>query len=126
MRISRRTSGGRGEYEISGNLSDGLRSADLENFLLSLEFPEGILIHTRVRVVKQGGKLRLRMAGVDIQVQKQLAAVFMMPDPARQTAALGAGEPVMQEGAYAIEHIEITTVVVIPPETAVLRVNSVI
>jgi putative restriction endonuclease len=126
MRISRRTSGGRGEYEISGNLADGLRSADLENFLLSLEFPEGILIHTRVRVVKQGGKLRLRMAGVDIQVQKQLAAVFMMPDPARQTAALGAGEPVMQEGAYAIEHIEISSVVVIPPETAVLRVNRVI
>jgi len=126
MRISRRTSGGRGEYEISGSLADGLRAADLENFLLSFEFPEGILIHTQVRVVKQGGKLRMRMMDVDIQVQKQLAATFMMPDPARQTAALGAGEPVMQEGAYAVEHIEIDSAVVIQSETAVLRVQSVI
>lgn len=126
LRISRRTSGGRGEYEISGVLADGLRSADLENYLLSFEFPNDILIHSRVRVVKQGGKLRLRMADVDIQVQKQLATVFMMPDPARQTLALGAGEPVLQEGAYAIEHIEVARAAVIPPENVVLAVNKVI
>jgi putative restriction endonuclease len=126
MQISRRTSGGRGEYEITGTAANGLRAAELENFLLTLEFPNGILIHTRVRVVKQGGKLRLRMADADIQAQKQLAAVFMMPDPSRQTTALGAGEPVMQEGAYAIEHIDIASVLVIPPESAVLRVNKII
>jgi putative restriction endonuclease len=126
MQISRRTSGGRGEYEITGTAADGMRAADLENFLLSLEFPNGLLIHTRVRVSKQGGKLRLRMADVDIQVHKQLAAVFMMPGPTRQPAALGAGEPVMQESAYAIEHIEIDRVLIIRPETAVLQVNKVV
>lgn len=125
MQLSRRTSGGRGEYEIVGTV-DGRRAADLENFLLSLEFPNGLLIHTRVRVSKQGGKLRLRMASVDIQVHKQLAAVFMMPDPTRQPAAFGAGEPVMQESAYAIEHIEIDSLIIVPPETAVLRVNKVV
>lgn len=125
MQISRRTSGGRGEYEIAGKVSCGLRAADLENFVLSLEFPHGLLIHTRVRVVKQGGKLRLRMGDVDVQAQKQLAAVFMMPDPTRQTTALGAGEPVMREGVYAIEHIDIERVLLIPPETAVLTVNKI-
>lgn len=125
MRISRRTSGGRGEYEISGTLPTGLLSADIENYLLSLEFPKGILLHTRVRVVKQGGKLRLRMADADIQIQKQLAAVFMMPDPARQTVALGAGEPVLQEGLYAIEHIDIESGVLVPPENAVFKVSSI-
>jgi hypothetical protein len=65
------------------------------------------------------------MAGADIQIQKQLATVFMMPDPARQTVALGAGEPVLQEGAYAIEHIDIESAVLVPPENAVLKVNSI-
>lgn len=126
MRISRRTSGGRGEYEISGTLPTGLRSADLEGYILSLEFPRDILIHTRVRIIKQGGKLRLRMVEADIQVQKQVAAVFMMPDPARQTAALGAGEPVLQEGGYAIEHIEVDSAVLLPPDSAILRINRII
>ncbi|MEK6333427.1 MAG: HNH endonuclease [Acidobacteriota bacterium] len=66
------------------------------------------------------------MADVDIQVQKQVAAVFMLPDPARQTVALGAGEPVLQEGAYAIEHIEVESAVLIPPQNAVLNVKTII
>lgn len=125
LRISRRTSGGRGEYEISGALPSGLRAADLQNCLLSFELPNGLLLHSRIRVVSQGGKLRLRRAGVDIQIQKQVAAVFMMPDPVRETAVLGAGEPVLQEGLYAIEHIDIESAVLVPPENAVLKVNSI-
>ena len=124
MWISRRTSGGRGEYEISGALQ-GVRAADLEGHLLSLEFPNGLLIHTRIRVVKQGGKLRLRRSGANIHIQKQMAATFMMPDPARETRVLGAGEPVLQEGAYAIEHIEIDKVVLAALGTAVLTVSKI-
>ncbi|MBI2817665.1 MAG: hypothetical protein HYX72_12070 [Acidobacteria bacterium] len=125
MRISRRPSGGRGEYEISGSLPSGELAGGLENHLLSLEFPGGLLIHTRVRVKKQGGKLRLRRADVDIQLQKQLAAAFMMPDPARQVSALGAGEPLLQEGAYAVDHIEIESILIPAPKTAVLRVKEI-
>jgi putative restriction endonuclease len=124
MRISRRTSGGRGEYEISGSLN-GIRTSDLIGHTLSLQLPGRLLIHTRVWLIRQGGKPRLRMKGADIQIQKQLAAAFLMPDPARQTAALGAGEPVMQDGAYAIEHIEIDGVLRISSDTAVLRVNRI-
>ncbi len=39
---------------------------------------------------------------------------------------LGAGEPVLQEAAYAVEHIEAHGLIVIPPETAVLKVNKLI
>jgi hypothetical protein len=124
MRISRRTSGGRGEYEISGTLQ-GRRAADLEGCLLSLDFPNGLLIHTRIRVVKQGGKLRLRLDGANIHIQRQVAATFMMPDPARETRVLGAGEPVLQEGAYAIEHIEVDKMVLAAPGSAVLTVSKI-
>lgn len=125
MRISRRTSGGRGEYELSGSLPNVSRVRDLEGYSFSLQFPKGVLIHTRVRMVIQGGKPRLRRSGVDIHVQKQIAATFMMPDPARETRVLGAGEPVLQEGAYAIEHIEIDSVVKVLNH-AVMKVTQIV
>ncbi|MGA9997122.1 MAG: HNH endonuclease [Pyrinomonadaceae bacterium] len=125
MRISRRTSGGRGEYELSGSLPSGARTSNLIGYLISLEFPEGLVIHARVRIVRQGGKPRLRMDGADIQIQKQLAAAFMMPDPARQNATLGAGEPVMQDGAYAVEHIEVDSLIRVKPDIAVMRVSRI-
>lgn len=125
MRISRRPSGGRGEYELSGTSANGLSARGLEGRSLSLEFSNGLLIHTRVRMIRQGGKPRLRLFGVDIQIQKQLAAAFMMPDPARQVSALGAGEPIVQEGAYAIEHIEVDSVLNVSATAAVLRVSRI-
>lgn len=124
MRISRRTSGGRGEYEISGALLDK-RASDLEGYLLSLEFPNDLLIHARIRVVKQGGKLRLRMDGADMQIQKQVAVAFMMPDSVRDENVLGAGEPVLQEKAYAVEHIDIDSLILVPPDSAVLKVSRI-
>lgn len=127
MRISRRPSGGRGEYELTGTLPSGLRARQLEKHHLTLEFPRGLLIHTRVRMVLQGGKQRLRRipGQVDIQIQKQIAAAFMMPSPARENVALGAGEPIMQDGAYAIEHIDIDNVLAVPPNAAVLQVGTI-
>jgi hypothetical protein len=49
----------------------------------------------------------------------------MMPDPARETRVLGAGEPVLQEGAYAIEHIEVDKIVLAAPGSAVLTVSKI-
>ncbi|MBA3242379.1 MAG: hypothetical protein H0T60_14205, partial [Acidobacteria bacterium] len=125
MRISRRPSGGRGEYELAGTLR-GIRARDLADHYINLELPGGLLVLTRIRVVEQGGKLRLRMRGADIQIQKQITAAFLMPDSQREFGTLGAGEPVLQEGAYAVEHIEAHSLIIIPPETAVLKVNKII
>ncbi len=124
MRISRRTSGGRGEYELSGYHND-TRARDLEGYVFSLDLPGELLIHTRIILRIQGGKPRLRKYGADIQIQKQLAATFMMPDPAREDAVLGVGEPVMQEGAYAVEHIEIDSLARVNPNVAILNVSRI-
>jgi len=126
MRISRRTSGGRGEYEFSGITSTGDGVASVLDKLLTLEFPEDILVHSRIVGRKQGGKPRLRREGAEIQIQKQLAATFLMPDPVRDDAALGAGEPVMQRGAYAIEHIEIDSLIHVSSEVLDLRISNII
>ena len=126
MRISRRTSGGRGEYEINGVLSNGLRAVDLKDKLLSLDLPSGLLIHTGIRIVNQGGKLRLRRDDAEIQIHRQIAAIYLMPDPARQTSVLGAGEPILQTGVYAVESIEIEKVLFVPPDIGVLSVRKII
>jgi putative restriction endonuclease len=125
MRITRRPSGGRGEYELAEEYRD-LRARDLINYNISLELPEDLLIHTRIYVSDQGGKLRLRRRGADMQIQRQLTAAFLMPDSQREFVTLGGGEPILQEGLYAVEHIPASTVRLIGPQTAVLKVNKLI
>lgn len=125
MRITRRPSGGRGEYELAEEYRD-LRARDLINYIISLELPEDLLIHTRIYVSDQGGKLRLRKNGADMQIQRQLTAAFLMPDSQREFGTLGAGEPVLQEGLYAVEHIPASAVRLIQRQTAVLKVNKII
>lgn len=125
MRITRRPSGGRGEYELAEEYRD-IRARDLINYCISLELPEDLLIHTRICLVEQGGKLRLRMRGADIHIQRQLTAAFLMPDSQREFGTLGAGEPILQEGLYAVEHIPASAVRLIGPQTAVLKVNKLI
>lgn len=124
MRISLRSSGGRGEYELSGILRN-TRARQLADHLITLEFPDRLLIPTRIRVSEQGSKLRLRREGAEIQIQRQIAAAFLMPTPQRELRMLGAGEPVIQEGSYAVDQIDADGLIVIPPETAVLKVNKI-
>lgn len=105
MRISRRTSGGRGEYELSGVLENGEGVAHVIGKAITIEFPESLVIHTRIEGVFQGGKPRLRLRGADIHVQRQLTAAFLMPDSVRENAAMRDGEPVLRRDGYAVEHI---------------------
>lgn len=128
MRIIRRTSGGRGEYEVSGESADGIRARDLVGHTLILELPDSRLLNTFVEVTDQGSKARLRLiadAGADLQVQKQIAAAFLLPIPIRQDTALEAGEPVIRRRGYAVEHIEVAGLVLTPP-LAVLRVSTIV
>jgi hypothetical protein len=102
-----------------------VRARDLENYNLTLDLPGRLIIHTRIRVAHQGGKLRLRLNGADIHIQRQLTSAFLMPDSQREFGVLGAGEPVLQDAAYAVEHIEVDGLTVVRPNTAVLRVNRI-
>lgn len=114
MRISRRTSGGRGEYEISGEtVPEGLHAADLVGDRLIFDFGQGWIINTDTHLVSQGGKHRIRRlhSGQQyIQVQRQLAAALLMPHPVREDINLAAGLPILRANRYAIEQIELSSV----------------
>lgn len=125
MRITRRTSGGRGEYEISEDSPDGVTPNDLLGRRIVLQLPNGLQIDTATQLTAQGGKRRLRMVNAEMQVHKQLATALMLPEPVRANAALGAGAPVIQKGRYAIEHITVGGVD-LAVETATLHVADVI
>lgn len=133
MRVSRRTSGGRGEYEISEETPAGVRPADLVDKRLLLDFGHTWVVDTATVLRIQGGKPRLRrlqQATQFIQLPRQLAAALMMPDPARQDEALGAGLPILRKDQYAVEHVSLSDVLVdttsatLVVEEVILRNNS--
>lgn len=106
MRISRRTSGGRGEYEISEQSREGITPTDLLDRRLELDFGNGWLIRTGTFLTRQGGKRRIRLlAGTEIHLHLQVAAALLLPHPVRADEALGRGAPVAKAGQYAIENI---------------------
>jgi hypothetical protein len=133
MRISRRTSGGRGEYEISEETTTGLKPTDLVGLRLELDFGNGWAVDTETILVTQGGKPRIRrihQAARYIQLPRQLAAALLMPHPVRQDQVLGAGLPILRTNRYAIEQVILAAVLVQGPiarltvEEVVLRNNS--
>jgi putative restriction endonuclease len=108
MRITRRTSGGRGEYEVSEPSASGLRPSDLQHKQLIIDLGQGIVIPTSTTVSMQGGKPRLRILNPtqgSIHLHRQVAAALMMPHPAREDTVLAGGLPIMRSNQYAIEHI---------------------
>lgn len=111
MRISRRTSGGRGEYELSGESADGLRAQDVVGCRIVLDLGNDWVVDTDTQVVNQGGKPRIRRihkTPAHMQVQRQLAAALLMPHPDREEKSLAGGLPILRTGRYAIEHIEMS------------------
>ena len=108
MRITRRPSGGRGEYEISENTPIGLTPTKLLGCRLIFDFGGGTSVNTDSTLRRQGGKNRVRLLTSDgIHPHRQLAAVLMMPKPIREDVQWGRGAPVMRTGQYSIEHIHI-------------------
>ncbi len=127
MRINRRTSGGRGEYEISGPYRPGVTSSSFSGRRFVLNLGADIQIDTRTTLAVQGGKPRLRMMpGCDIQLHLQLAAALLMPHPVREDKVLGGGAPVLQRNRYAIEQIDLSKVRMLGADTALLTIGEVI
>jgi len=108
MRISRRTSGGRGEYEISESAPNGLTPRDLFQRRIFLVFNDDWVVDTGIQLTNQGGKRRVRRLDAGIQLQRQVAAALMMPHSVRADAPLGRGMPILQANRYAIEDMEVT------------------
>ena len=107
MRISRRSSGGRGEYEISES-THGVTPTDLLNHRLILDFGGGIVVDTNSTLRHQGGKFRVRLlATTGMHPHRQVAAALIMPLTIREDKNWGRGAPVMRTGQYSLDHIQI-------------------
>ena len=125
MRISRRTSGGRGEYEISEECN-GTTPHDLVGRRIYLIPGRGLLVDTATELREQGGKLRLRRIGnAGIQVQRQVAAALLLPHPVRANNSLGGGTPVIRRNQYAIDHLHVAEVD-LAADVATLRLDTMI
>ena len=107
MRISRRSSGGRGEYEISES-AHGVTPTDLLNRRLILDFGGGIVVDTNSALRHRSGKFRVRLlAPTEMHPHRQVVAALMMPRTIREDKHWGRGAPVMRTGQYSIDHIPI-------------------
>lgn len=129
MRISRRSSGGRGEYELSGETANGLRAVDVVGYRIILDLGNDWIINTDTRLSHQGGKPRFRRihnTPTHMQVQRQLAAALLMPHPVRQDNNLAGGLPILRADRYAIEHVEISEDVHLADDVAVLPVQEIV
>ncbi len=96
MRISRRTSGGRGEYEISETAPNGLAPKDLFFRRILLVFGPDWVVDSGVQLTNQGGNRRLRLLDAGMQLHRQVAAALMMPHSVRTDASLGRRMPILQ------------------------------
>lgn len=126
MRITKRSSGGRGEYEISEPFG-GLTPRDLIDRTIVLGLGARVEIVTGVRLLLKHGKLRLRIdeaAECEIHLHRQLAAALMLPYPAREESSWGSDRPVMQSELYGIENIALSSVALVDEENARVAVDS--
>jgi putative restriction endonuclease len=127
MRISRRTSGGRGEYEISESAPNGLTPNELLPRKIVLEMSDTWQFDAGVHLSSQGSKRRLRRnAGTEIHLHRQVAAALMMPHPVRADNALGRGMPILQANRYAIEHLELASAELVGANAVRLRIHEII
>jgi hypothetical protein len=115
MKIIRRPSGGRGEYELSNpDPTSGLAPKDAVDKEVWLQLPGDLRLRTGTWVKLDSGKHRFRLIdglggeGGAIQIARQIAALLLLPEPVRDEAALGGGEPVPSAGKYFVANAEIS------------------
>lgn len=107
MFFGRRSSGGRGEFELAGSHA-GKRAIDFLEWDFVLTRPSDPPLPTELMLVRQGGKPRLRIAVNDgIHIQKQLTVLLLLPDTTRDRSRLTNGLPVVIEKRYALDRAEI-------------------
>ncbi|MBI5722750.1 MAG: HNH endonuclease [Planctomycetes bacterium] len=127
MRISRRTSGGRGEYEISEQSPEGYMPNNLVDCRLFLDMGQGLVFDTGTELRHAQGKFRIRMVtqDSDMQLHRQLVVALLLPEAVRADNTMRGGYPIIQKGRYAIETINLEAVQ-LDGKRAFLRVSEVI
>lgn len=105
MRITKQSSGGRGEYELCDYAPNGLLPVDLLQGIIHLKVDD-LVINTGVRVTHAQGKYRLRLSkDSDQHAYSQIAVALLLPQPVRDEQIIASGEPVLQNGGYLIKNL---------------------
>ena len=107
MYIALRTGGGRGVYEMAGTTATGLRPAELIGRRFVLEFGDGLTVPLDVVLTDQGGKPRFTRTGNGIQIQRQIAALLMLPSPRRDRHKWSEEYRVPVRQAYVIDQVQL-------------------
>lgn len=112
MYISHQPSGGRGEYELAGEI-DGVGSGDLLDVGFRLDAGPFGLREMDIMLTEQGGKRRFRTttSPPGIQVQRQVAAIALLPESTRDASAVSGGRPVAINKRYIIDEMHFTSLV---------------
>jgi hypothetical protein len=113
VEINKRTSHGRGEYEIAGSV-DGLSTGSLIGKSLVIETRSRFgLLTTGIVLRTQGGKPRLRRASNSgIHIQRQIEALLLMPKSIRGEGQLVGGQPIVIADRYVLRRVEVTSAAV--------------
>lgn len=103
LRFRKQPSGGRGEYEFVGS-QDGISSRAFEGKVIFLKTSNG-LKDTRMYLGNQGGKQRLRLFDphADIHIQRQLAALAMLPKSTRSEDRVSLALPILLKDRYILD-----------------------
>lgn len=107
MRIALRTSGGRGEYEISGSHGDTAVSDVIDHNILFQVFP-GKIINSKNWIRRLSGKPRIRLENsrVDKHLYLSLSDMLLMPKPIRELGRTPGGKLQLTENNYSIVSIQ--------------------
>lgn len=95
------SSGGRGEYEVTGRQGDIVARDLLEKYFV-IETPFGNR-ETNIRLGNQGGKYRLRARNKSPQIARQLAAMLFLPKSTRSEDAVSEALPILLQGRYILD-----------------------
>jgi hypothetical protein len=120
MRIALRTSGGRGEYELSGR-QGSIQASSLFGKHLAYELTPSIVIPGRAVATRVQGKPRIRLEDrqTTTHLYRLLAAVLLLPKPKREFRQTH-GTDLLRREAYSMTAIKVD-VCTVHPNHAVLR-----
>lgn len=126
MDIQKRSSSGRGEYEIAGSVG-GISTSGLIGKPLFIDTQSELgQLSTGIWALIQGGKPRLRMIekGKGIQIHRQIEALLLMPQSIRDESQLLGGQPVVLAGRYILQRVEVPSAKLVD-DSAVLQLGSI-
>lgn len=126
MEIQKRSSSGRGEYELAGTVGSISTSGLIGKPLLIDTKSDLGQLSTGIWALTQGGKPRLRMMekGKGIHIHRQIEALLMMPQSIRDETQLLGGQPVVLAGRYILQRVEIASAKLVE-KSAVVQLGSI-